>query len=355
MGEIGEDRVDVERHAVVGDPTPGADADGGELVFALEKGLGSGGIHGGGVARNVRPRARESLDASRIAHAEVLHGDDGHLLERAHVPVEVRLVIAEVDDGVEDDLAGTVVGSLAATLGAMHLKRSSGVVRVELEVIRGAPRAEGDHRGVLHHEEAIARPERVGLADAVRERVEARLEDGALPAPRGGVGSEHIAHVVQVAGSRRGGGVVVRAGRARDDDARSGSAPRRTARDRRRGPGGESRRGRAKTCARVRGGRRRRHRRSNPRVGRRGRHGALATPRDVLQRAADQVGRCTRLDDSSLFVTDFFFRFFCHVIIRKFGSHYLCSINTSCGSPRFQTPTFPAQTGFLNPRHQRSR
>mmetsp|Transcript_4579 Transcript_4579/g.18307 ORF Transcript_4579/g.18307 Transcript_4579/m.18307 type:complete len:258 (+) Transcript_4579:378-1151(+) len=245
MAEIPEIRVDVERHAVVGDPATRADADSGNLVLARVQRCGVSfrfffrrrdfsvlrhpRAAGGRlrfvllyvfVVSHVRPRAGEPLDAPRVPHAEVLHGQDRHLLQRAHVPVQVGAAPVEVEDGVQHDLARAVVGGLAAALGAVHLERRRGVLGVELQVVGCAPRAERHHRGVLHQQQAIARAQGkrlVGLGFVGGRRVlrfvsvplgaqrrEPRVQDGLLPPPCHGVRGQVVAHVVQVARPGRG-------------------------------------------------------------------------------------------------------------------------------------------------------
>ena len=174
-------------------------------------------VVGGG--RRSAPLARGRSDAHAPgSHAEVLlmwHWPSAHSSTSGGAARRLRC-------RVEDDLAGTVVGSLAATLGAMHNGRAEhrGVVRVELEVMRGVhapPRAEGDHRSGAARAPRARRTRR-----AVRERVEARLRRWTTTAGhhRGGAPGANLCSMrtLQVDHRRAGVGVVVRAGRARDDD-----------------------------------------------------------------------------------------------------------------------------------------
>ena len=45
------------------------------------------------------------------------HGPDQHLLEVAHVPMHVAAIGLQIDDGIADELAGTVIRDVAAAAG----------------------------------------------------------------------------------------------------------------------------------------------------------------------------------------------------------------------------------------------
>ena len=98
-GRDGEKRPEafvryVQRKAVKRDPPPNADADGGELAV-------------------FHPDAGESV-TSICWNAEALAGADDGVLQSAEVGVEIFFPFAEVEDRVADELAGAVIGGLAA-------------------------------------------------------------------------------------------------------------------------------------------------------------------------------------------------------------------------------------------------
>jgi len=87
--------VHVERETVIGHPAFHGDADGGDFARAdPDAGLA------------LAARAFESEDGDAL---------DEHLFEEAQVGVQV-LSWCQVDDRIADDLAGAVVGDVAATV-----------------------------------------------------------------------------------------------------------------------------------------------------------------------------------------------------------------------------------------------
>ena len=93
--ELREVGVHVEREAVARDPARDADADGRELVRR-------------------RPRRRSAPARALGRDAEVGRRPDQHLFEVAHVAVHVAAIRPQIDDRIADELAGTVVGDVAA-------------------------------------------------------------------------------------------------------------------------------------------------------------------------------------------------------------------------------------------------
>lgn len=89
------------------------------------------------------------------AQPEGPHAADHHLLQRAHVPVQVLPVVAEVHHGVHHHLSLSVVGHLSPALGAhdVGLLARSPDACVEQHVIHARPRAERVHIRVFqqHH------------------------------------------------------------------------------------------------------------------------------------------------------------------------------------------------------------
>ena len=110
--EVVEVWVDVEREAVHGDPAAYADAhcrDFGEFggVVGGEEGSGGDPDAGGGGWGWV----------AEGGETEVRAGVDDGLLEEPHVVVDAEVEGVEVEDWVADDLAGAVVGDVAAAVG----------------------------------------------------------------------------------------------------------------------------------------------------------------------------------------------------------------------------------------------
>src|SRR5439155_11124876 len=111
-----------------------------------------------GVARDRDPELRQRVDQG--------------LLERAQVPVQVHAVPGEVENRVTDELAGAVVGDVAAPLHREHVDP----LGPEQVGLAGGP-ARREHGGMLEQQENV-----------LREPVlEARLGEGALPCERLGV------------------------------------------------------------------------------------------------------------------------------------------------------------------------
>jgi len=96
QGEIVEVGVDVERETVAGDPASDPEADRGQFLAA-------------------HPHAREAVDAPR-GNPVIGGRANENLLEIADVAVHVAAVRGEVEDRVAHDLAGPVVGDVAAAL-----------------------------------------------------------------------------------------------------------------------------------------------------------------------------------------------------------------------------------------------
>src|SRR5690606_16904496 len=94
--EVGEVGVHVEGEAVVGDPAAHGHADGGDFAVG-------------------DPDAGLAVAAGGD-EAEFADGVDQDLFQKAQVGVEV-FAGGEVDDGVADELAGAVVGDVAAAVG----------------------------------------------------------------------------------------------------------------------------------------------------------------------------------------------------------------------------------------------
>lgn len=129
--EVGEVGVNVEGEAVHGDPAADADAHGGDL------GGGKGNRETGIGNRRRKGRREGALHACRLPFAACPFGDpharrpgfaaafdaagcqspDDRFFEQPHVVVEAEVEAVEVEDGVDHELAGAVVGDVAAPVG----------------------------------------------------------------------------------------------------------------------------------------------------------------------------------------------------------------------------------------------
>jgi hypothetical protein len=102
--EVAEVGGDVVSEAVRGDPAADVNADGGEFLFAgavLHPDAGFAGNAIGG-------------------HTEIGAGADHGLFEGANIPADVAFDVAEVKDGIADDLAGAVIGDVSAAIGGVE-------------------------------------------------------------------------------------------------------------------------------------------------------------------------------------------------------------------------------------------
>src|SRR5262249_33607040 len=99
--EIAEVGRHVESKAVARDPPRYPDADGRQLLAS-------------------DPDAGQPPDPAG-PDAKIRGRADEHLLEIANVTVDVAAVGLQIDDRIADDLAGTVVGDIAAPTGFVHM------------------------------------------------------------------------------------------------------------------------------------------------------------------------------------------------------------------------------------------
>lgn len=105
--EITQVGGDVIGKAVRGDPAADVDADGGEFFL-------------GGIARRLDPDAGFAGDAIS-GDAEIGGGSNHGLFEGTDVPVNVAADKTEIENGIADNLAGAVIGDIAATVGFAEL------------------------------------------------------------------------------------------------------------------------------------------------------------------------------------------------------------------------------------------
>ena len=122
-------------------------AERGEFFFA------GGGVH---------PNAVAICDAPG-GDAKIRGGADHHFFELIDVPAHVAAMLREIEDGIADDLAGAVVGDVAAAIGRgkvdVHL-REHAFAGTEMFVFSIA--AESDHVRMLAKQQHIGN--RAGFA-----------------------------------------------------------------------------------------------------------------------------------------------------------------------------------------------
>lgn len=152
--EVAQISGDVECEAVRGDGLRDVDADGGDLFF-LHGGVWRGSGH--------RPYAGALADALR-EDAEVVAGaNDGFFHEADEVDgAEVRAlfageIAAQIEDGVADELSGTVVGDISAAIDLVYLDALCGEEFITREDIgAGGVAAEGKDGGMLQQDERVS-------------------------------------------------------------------------------------------------------------------------------------------------------------------------------------------------------
>ena len=113
------------------------------------------------------PDAGESVDAPGV-DAIVARGTNQHVFEVADVAVNVAAIRPEIHDGVPDDLAGSVVGDIAAASGLVHLDaagRQRCSRREDVTAAAIATHAKRQHVGMLDEQQQIADPVRAPLFD----------------------------------------------------------------------------------------------------------------------------------------------------------------------------------------------
>ncbi len=136
----------VDGDAVHGAPAPrpdalGPHADGGDLA--------------GPLPRRVDPHARELVVAGAAGQAEVGERVDDEALQPVHVRRARRDVVGHGDDRVRHELAGTVVGHVAAAVGALERRADRRGVDEDVPVV--GVRAERVDVRVLQQEEVVVR------------------------------------------------------------------------------------------------------------------------------------------------------------------------------------------------------
>ena len=132
--KVGQVRVHVQRHTVIGDSSPHRDTDGGDFPLSDP---------------DARPR-RSSLSCQ----PEAAENTDRYHLDISQVTVHVFSQLgSEIQQGIDDRLAGAVVGDIAAPAGSMnrHLSRGKDIGLL-------ATPAEGEDMRMLDEQEKIGQP-----------------------------------------------------------------------------------------------------------------------------------------------------------------------------------------------------
>ena len=133
--ETGQIAVHIQSQSVLTDPTPGTDADGRQLV-------------------PVQPHPGETVDPL-TCQPQPGEQVDHHLLEGAQVAVQVSAVALQVEHGVEHQLAGGVVGHLAAPVDPQQRQRRGSGVKAQM--VLTAPSSQGV-TGLVFEQEQRIRP-----------------------------------------------------------------------------------------------------------------------------------------------------------------------------------------------------
>ena len=137
----------IVREAVRSDPAAQVHAKRRELFFA------------GGV---IHPNSVVGRDAAS-SHAEIGRGANHHFFELLDVPAHVAAMLREIQDGIADDLAGAVIGDVAAAIarmeGDVHLREQA---FAGTQVFAFAIAAESDHVRMLAEQQDIGN--RAGFA-----------------------------------------------------------------------------------------------------------------------------------------------------------------------------------------------
>ncbi len=154
-GEVTEVGVDVEGESMRGDAARDVDADGGDFAA-------------GSTALVQRVKARSAPDAgefwdaaSRDAEADA-EADEGFFhganeIDWTHAVAAGIAEAAEVEDGIADQLAGTVVGNVAATVDLVDGNAAAGQQFVRSKDVGAIGVAtEGEDGGVFEQEEGVA-------------------------------------------------------------------------------------------------------------------------------------------------------------------------------------------------------
>src|SRR6516164_611827 len=128
--EITQIRIDVQREAVSGHPSADMDSDCGDLALTY-------------------PNAGE-LGSAAGRDAEIGQRIDDDLLDAAHVSAHVAFPLAQINNGIANQLAGSVIVNIAAAV--LWEKRNSSPaqhLRSRQKILHMAVPAQGDHVRML--------------------------------------------------------------------------------------------------------------------------------------------------------------------------------------------------------------
>ena len=108
------------------------------------------------------PDSRAFRNAAGL-DTEIRQRIDERLFDRAHVRAHIALPVAQVQDGIADDLSRSVIGDVAAAVGGMEGDAGAGQdFFASQEVFHVTVAAERDGVGVLQQDELVG--DGVGLA-----------------------------------------------------------------------------------------------------------------------------------------------------------------------------------------------
>jgi hypothetical protein len=166
QAEIVQIGADIEGEPVTGYPAREAHTDRGQFVAT-------------------HPDAGQARDPRRRDPEIACHPYED-FFEVTHVAVDVATIGIEVNDRVAHDLAGTVVGHIAAASGLEDLDAPGGqhvLGRQNVGTTAVAADAQGQHRRVLDEEQQIADVPRLALGDeGTLQRKRIGIRDQAKPA-----------------------------------------------------------------------------------------------------------------------------------------------------------------------------
>ncbi len=154
--EVAQIRGHVQGESVGGDGLRDVDTDGGDLLFA-------------DASAGQRPDAGQFGDALR-GDAEVFAGEDKSFFDETDEVDRAKMgtafageIAAEIEDGVADELAGAVVGDVAATIDLVDLDAAACEQFVTGEDVgAGGIAAEGENGWMLEKDERV--PDGTGFA-----------------------------------------------------------------------------------------------------------------------------------------------------------------------------------------------
>ncbi len=109
---------------------------------------------------------------------------DEHLLDGAHISAHVALPFAQIQDRIADDLAGTVIGHVAAAVGGIECDAGAAQHFVAgQQIFHVAVAAQGDDVGVLEQQQLIGDQPLLALGDQLLLQLERRRRNPSARVP----------------------------------------------------------------------------------------------------------------------------------------------------------------------------